>query len=47
MVKQANKTVVEPKDILSDTVYHYSKNDRRLEKVATDRELGSMVAEGR
>lgn len=47
MVKQANKTVVEPKDILSDNVYHYSKNDRRLEKVATDRELGSMVAEGR
>ena len=47
MVKQANRTVVDEKDILSDNVYHYSKDDRRLDKVSPDRERGDMVAEGR
>ena len=47
MVKQANRTVVEDKDILSDNVYHYSKDERRLDKVTQDRELGDRVAEGR
>ena len=47
MVKEANRTVVEDKDILSDNVYHYSKDERRLDKVTQDRELGDRVAEGR
>lgn len=47
MVKQANRTVVEEKDILSDNVYHYSRDERRLDKVTQDRELGDRVAEGR
>jgi len=47
MVKQANRTVVDEKDILSDNVYHYSKDDRRLDKVSPDREIGDRVAEGR
>lgn len=47
MVKQANRTVVEDKDILSDNVYHYSRGERGLEKVNPDRERGDMVAEGR
>ena len=47
MVKQANRTVVDEKDILSDNVYHYSRGDRGLEKVNPDRERGDMVAEGR
>ena len=47
MVKQANRTVVEEKDILSDNVYHYSRDERRLDKVDPDREIGDRVAEGR
>jgi hypothetical protein len=47
MVKQANRTVVDEKDILSDNVYHYSRGDRGLDKVNPDRERGDMVAEGR
>jgi hypothetical protein len=47
MVKQANRTVVDEKDILSDNVYHYSKDDRKLNKVSPDRERGDKVAEGR
>ncbi len=47
MVKQANRTVVDEKDILSDNVYHYSRGDRGLDKVNHDRERGDMVAEGR
>lgn len=47
MVKQANKTVTDEKDILSDNVYHYSKDERRLDKVTQNRELGDRVAEGR
>ena len=47
MVKEANRTVVEPKDVLSDTVYHFDKDSRQLTKVAADRERDSMVAEAR
>lgn len=47
MVKEANRTVVEDKDILSDNVYHYSKDERRLDKVTQNREIGDRVAEGR
>jgi len=47
MVKQANRTVVEEKDILSDNVYHYSKNERRLDKVTSEPQLSDRVAEGR
>lgn len=47
MVKEANRTVVEEKDILSDNVYHYSREDRRLDKVNDDTVRDSMVAEAR
>ena len=47
MVKQANRSVVEEKDILSDNVYHYSKEDRRLDKISAEPELADRVAEGR
>lgn len=47
MVKQANRTVVEEKDILSDNVYHYSKDERRLDKVTSEPQLSDRVAEGR
>ena len=47
MVKQANRTVVEDQDILSDSVYHYSKDEHRLDKVTQNRGLGDRVAEGR
>ena len=47
MVKEANRTVVEPKDVLSDNVYHFDKDSRQLTKVAADRERNSMVAEAR
>ena len=47
MVKQANRTVVDEKDILSDNVYHYSKDTRAFDKVADDRNRADMVAEGR
>lgn len=47
MVKQANRTVVDEKDILSDNVYHYSREDRRLDKVSADPVRDSMVAEAR
>ena len=47
MVKEANRTVVEDKDILSDNVYHYSKDERRLDMITQNREIGDRVAEGR
>ena len=47
MVKQANRSVVDEKDILSDNVYHYSKDDRRLDKISAEPELADRVAEGR
>ena len=47
MVKQANRTVVEPKDVLSDNVNHFDKDTRELSKVSDDRERDSIVAEAR
>ena len=47
MVKQANRTVVEPKDVLSDSVYHYDRDSRSLSKVDPDREKADRVAEAR
>lgn len=47
MVKQANRTVVEEHDILSDNVYHYSRDDRRLDKVEAEPQRADRVAEGR
>lgn len=47
MVKQANRSVVEPKDILSDNVYHYDRDSRSLDRVGPNRERGDRVAEGR
>ena len=47
MVKQANRTVVEEKDILSDNVYHYSRDERRLDKVSAGPERADRVAEER
>ena len=47
MVKQANRTVVEPKDVLSDNVYHYDRDSRSLSKVDPDRNRADRVAEAR
>jgi len=47
MVKQANRTVVEEKDILSDNVYHYSRDERRLDKVNAEQNRADRVAEAR
>ena len=47
MVKQANRTVVEPKDVLSDSVYHYDRDSRSLSKVDPGREKADRVAEAR
>lgn len=47
MVKEANRTVVDEKDILSDNVYHYSRDDRRIDRVGADPARDSMVAEAR
>lgn len=47
MVKQANRTVVEPKDVLSDNVYHYDRDARSLNKVDPGREKADRVAEAR
>ena len=47
MVKQANRTVVDAQDVLSDNVYHYSKDERRLDKVSAEPNRVDMVAEAR
>ena len=47
MVKQANRTVVEPQDVLSDNVYHYSRDERRLDKVNAEPSRADRVAEAR
>ena len=47
MVKQANRTVVEEKDILSDNVYHYDMKSRDLNKVDPGRDRADRVAEAR
>jgi len=47
MVKQANRTVVEAKDVLSDNVYHYDRESRSLNKVEPQRDKADRVAEAR
>ena len=47
MVKQANRSVVEDKDILSDNVLHYSRDERRLERVYAVPSRADIVAEAR
>ena len=47
MVKQANRAVVEDKDILSDNVYHYSRDEKKLTMVTAEKQRGDRVAEGR
>lgn len=47
MVREANRSVVEPKDVLSDNVYHFDKDSRQLSRVAADRERDSIAAEAR
>ena len=47
MVKQANRTVVEPKDVLSDNVYHYDRESRSLNKIEPQRDKADRVAEAR
>lgn len=45
MVKQANEVVVEPKDVLTDTVFHYDRDEKRFELAMPQTEKGTMVAE--
>lgn len=44
MVKQANRTVVEPHDILSDNVYHYDRDSRELSRVMPERDKSDREA---
>lgn len=44
MVREANRTVVQAKDVLSDNIYHYDPEEKTL-AVVMDRERASMVAE--
>ena len=45
MVKQANQSVVEPKDVLSDTVFHYDRDEKKFEYAMPQAEKGAFVAE--
>ncbi len=45
MVKQANESVVEPKDVLSDNIFHYDRDEKKFELATPQTEKGSMVAE--
>ena len=45
MVKQANEAVVEPKDVLTDTVFHYDRDEKKFELAIPQAEKGTMVAE--
>ena len=45
MVKQANQSVVEPKDVLTDTVFHYDRDERKFELAMPQTEKGAFVAE--
>ena len=47
MVKQANRTVVEEKDVLSDNVYRYDPGSRSLSRVEPDKERRTAMTEGR
>ena len=45
MVKQANQSVVEPKDVLSDNVFHYDRDEKKFELAMSQAEKGAFVAE--
>ena len=45
MVKQANQSVVEAKDVLSDTVFHYDRDEKKFEYAMPQAEKGAFVAE--
>ena len=45
MVKQANQSVVEAKDVLSDTVFHYDRDEKKFELAMSQAEKGAFVAE--
>ena len=47
MVKTANKTVVEPKDVLSDNVLHFDKDARQLDSITDLLETSLKEAEMR
>ena len=47
MVKTANETVVEAKDVLSDTVLHYDRDEKKLESIAHAPVLEARQAEAR
>ena len=45
MVKQANQSVVEPKDVLTDNVFHYDRDEKKFELAMPQAEKGAFVAE--
>ena len=45
MVKTANETVVEPKDVLSDNIFHYDRDEKKFELATPQAEKGAIVAE--
>lgn len=45
MVKQANESVVEAKDVLSDNIFHYDREEKKFELATPQAEKGSRVAE--
>ena len=45
MVRSANETVVEPKDVLSDNIFHFDRDEKKFELVTPQAEKGSIVAE--
>jgi len=45
MVRQANQSVVEPKDVLSDNVFHYDRDEKQFGIVVPQTEKGAVVAE--
>ncbi len=47
MVKTANKTVVEPKDVLSDNVLHFDRNSKQLDSITDLLETSPKEAEMR
>ena len=45
MVRQANREVVEPKDVLSDEIYHFDRDEKKFEIATPQAEKGNLVAE--
>ncbi|MBE6046379.1 MAG: hypothetical protein E7221_06720 [Clostridiales bacterium] len=45
MVKTANEIVVEPKDVLSDNIFHYDRDEKKFELATPQAEKGAIVAE--